>query len=627
MKKITTGHASIILGLVLSLSGCGYETTTEAIAAYKAEGKTEQIIKLLYDPMQATRIEAIEALAEIQAKEALEPLAGLFNDPDKIVVHEAIDAVVEIGGPEIEPYLLEAITLDTAPAREAGATALGSFKSPAAVDALIIALDDYKYEQIVLAAIKSLGEIGDPRAVDPLCKKLKERSYNIREACIAALYLIGDDAALRGISTRLGDVREPIREATIRALKESGAASAPFALEVLRSESHLARAGALDVLQEIDAVPDSGSDLVWYRLAELTIEKKPEVDPVKAEVFASIEDTIPGLLEALMHTTPAIREYASVALENIGEPAVEAAVALAEEKATPTGLAWFNKRSKWSGAPSWRIDLWGASVALNPKFKINQAYVDLLAKGGSTAEKVMSAQQFKPQREIIPFLLFRLEGTSSRDKDRKAKVEKCRKLAMKHLAADGYKAVFPLVAALSADDPEIATHAAIVLNTIGGERVEEIVVAEYTQQLTPVEVPVPEESAEAGETAEPEEELADAETSDEEEVVVVYTKPTEELSGTSQHNAILQFKIPALEAMRLKIRPDAVEAIHAFKEKHPGVTVISLPLGVEVDPARNMVPFRLSYYKNEKMNELKVVYRLNSAKEWVLSSPIPDELP
>ena len=76
---------------------------------------------------------------------------------------------------------------------------------------------------------------------------------------------------------------------------------------------------------------------------------------------------------------------------------------------------------------------------------------------------------------------------------------------------------------------------------MGGARVEQNIVAEYVKQLEPVEVPVPEE------TAEPEGELADAENSDAEEVVVVFTNPAVELSGTSLHNALLEFDIPALE--------------------------------------------------------------------------------
>ena len=90
---------------------------------------------------------------------------------------------------------------------------------------------------------------------------------------------------------------------------------------------------------------------------------------------------------------------------------------------------------------------------------------------------------------------------------------------------------------------------------------------------------------------------------------------------------MLEFDLPALEPLLLKIRPNEAEALRAFKVKHPGMTVISLPLNVKVDPALNAVPFRLSYYKNKQMNEIQLVYRLNRAKDWIISPPIPDELP
>jgi HEAT repeat protein len=622
MKVSTAGYASILLGLVLGLSGCGYETQSEAIAAWKQQGKTAKIIKLLYDPQQATRIEAINALAEMQAKDAIDPLGALFNDPDKIVVHEAIDGVVEIGGPEIEPYMLKAVALDTVPARISGATALGQFKSPEAVDALIIAMDDYQYEEVVLAAIQSLGQIADPRAVEALCAKLEERSYAVREACITSLYQIGNEAAMAGIATRLGDVRESIRDAAIQALQDSGEAAIPFALEALRSENHFARASALQVLNGIEAVPQSGSDLVWYRLAELTTEEKTEIDPAKAAVFAPIEDAVPELLNAVMYTSPGIREYAFIALENIGEPATESAVALAEEKATAEALAWFNNRSEWSGAPSWRIDLWAALTALNPKFRVNQVYVDLMAKNKVEAAKVMAAQQFRPTREIVPSLLFQLAGTTSEDEDKVKQTERCQTLATKFLTAAGYQAVFPLVAALNAEDADIAIHAAKILNSHDGGRVEEIVVAEYVQQMNPVVMPVVDESVEEGEAAE------EGETPDVVEVQeVVRRNPAEELSGTPLHLAMLEFDYPALAPMLAKIRPVSAEALWEFKKKYPDMVVISLPLTTSVDPALNVVPVRLSYYKNDQMNELRVVYKLNGERDWIIDPPIPDELP
>ena len=303
------------------------------------------------------------------------------------------------------------------------------------------------------------------------------------------------------------------------------------------------------MLNGVDAVPESGTDLVWYRLSELTVEEEIVIDPAKAVVFASIEDRISGLLEGVMYTTPGIREYAAIALENIGEAAAEAAVELAEENATEEGLAWFNQRSEWSGAPSWRIDLWGAAAALSPRFKINKAYIELLAKGGRPAEKIMSAEQFRPLREIIPFLLFQLAESKSSDEDKVEQAARCRMLAMKHLTDAGHQAVFPLVAALSGADREIAMYSAQVLKAIGGARVEQIVIDEYMKQLSPVEESNLNEPSIS--EREPEE---DKKTDVEEQRIIVRKNPLEELSGTPFHNAMFEFDIPALEPFLMKIR-------------------------------------------------------------------------
>lgn len=610
MKMTAVGKVLVVLGLVLGLAGCEPQDKSAAILKWQAEGKTEKIIKLLYDPVQAIRVEAIEALAGMQAKEAFAPLGELFKDPDLIVVHAAVEAVAAMGGAEAEPYLLKAIKLDTVPARITSATALGGYGSPEAVDALIGALDDYRYEDVVLAAIKSLGEVGDPKAVAPLTNKLKDRSYNVREACIAALRQIGGAEAMAGIATRLGDVKQTIRDAAVGALLDNGAASAPVVLEALRNENHLARTNAVAVLSGIDAVPEGGSDLVWYRLAELTGEKKIDVDPAKAAVFAGIEDSIPGLLEGVMHPVPEIREYAFIALENVGEPATGAAVALANEKAPATGKHWFSKRGRWSGAPSWRLDLWGAATALNPRFKVNTAYVDLLAKGGSKAEKVMTSEQFRPQRSMVPYLLLQLSDSTSTDEKKVKQAERCRTVAMQQLVAAGYRAVFPLLAALYADDVGIAKHSAQVLQTIGGDRVVQLVVDEYTRQFNPVEETEAETEAEGEETP-----------------GVEKPNPYEEFSGTSFHAAMLEFDIPALEPMRQKIRPSEAVAIKDFEEKYPGMTVIVLPLDGTQEATPSSVPIHLSYYNNGKMTDLNVEYRRNRDGSWELDPPLPAALP
>jgi HEAT repeat protein len=632
MDKKIIRRATMLIGLVLTLSGCDSRTKSEAIEEWKAEGKSGKIIKLIYDPVQADRLEAITALGDMRAKDALQPLGGLFNDPDKVVVHEAINAVVVIGGPEIEPYMLKAITLDTVPARIAGATALGEFKSPEAVDALIVALDDYQYPDIVLAAVKSLGQIADPKSVEPLCATLQGRSDNIRAACIEALQEIGTEAAIKGIATRLADVNNVIRDAAVSALQASGSIAGPYALETLRDESYHARASALSVIDAVDAVPESGSDRVWYRFAQLTTDRKTVVDPQQVDDLAAIEDCIPALVEGLSHPTPAIREYAIIALEDSGEDAVEAVVAAAEDKATEKGRNWFSGRSGWIGAPSWRIDLWAAATAINPKFNINRVQAEWLAGDRAKAAKMMVSENFRPLREYIPSLLLQLRETEAVGEEQKKPGADARTMAVKHLEESGYQSVFPLVAALNGTDEEIAIQAARILNTMNDPRVQKFVVHDYMDLFGLLDPPAEEEPDATNAVAsaeEPAEAVVDDVTgeADAEEEPVVESDSIVKFPGSPMHYAMLEFDIPELQELLVKIRPIDAQAIKALKEKHPDVTATNLPLPAEIEVPPDAVVFRLGYNNFGQKNELKVVYRRDVAGNWALARPIPDTLP
>jgi HEAT repeat protein len=611
-------YSCIFLSVILGLTaGCQFKTKSEAIQDYKAKGKTAKIIPYIHDPQQAIRLEAIEALVDLRASDAVAPFGSLFSDLDLVVVHAAVDGMAAIGGAEIEPYMLEAIKLKSVPPRITAAKELGNFKSEASVDALIIALDDYKYKDVVLAAINSLGQIGNPRAVKPLANKIQERSYDIREACIEALRTIGGTEAIRAISTRQGDVNDEIRASTVSVLIEGGEVSEPFALEELRSKNRLGRVSAIQVLQGIDRVPQAGNDLVWYHLAALTGEKDAPVDPDKAAAFDPIEGSVLALLEGLVHPEPEIRDYASIALENRGERVVSNTLAQAEATAGEKAGKWLAKRDGWQGAPSWHLDLWAATTSLNPIFNPYQLYVEELTKGRSQAEKIMKAEQFRPVREIIPYLLPQLADSKSDDEDKITQAERCRKLAVQHLVEADYHAVFPLIAALGGSDESIAVESARVLNTIGGERVEQLVVDEYFRQFDFGDDEAPKEESVAEKNA--------GETGSAAEPPVVKSYPLVQLSGTPLHLAIFEFDIPALEPLKKSIRPCEAVAMREFKMKHSDMTVISLPVGA--DPLPNAVPVHLSYYKNDQMNDLKIVYRRKKDNTWYAHTPIPDELP
>lgn len=595
MKMKTFGYWIATLMLVLSLSGC--DTKPEDIAVWKAKGNSKKLIKALGDYRDFVRVDAIKALGSLQSKEAVAPLAALFNDKNEQIVQSAVDAIAQIGGPDAEQFLLRAMQLDSVPACAAAAAALGSFPSDASIDALAASLDKFRYKQIAMAAIESLGRIGNPRAVEPLCATLKERSIDIRLACISSLQMIGGDAAIKGIIQALDDHREQVRDGAVEALRKCSPASVPFVLETLRDKQNFARASAVAVLKLVDAVPESGSDLVWYRLSELTADNDQSIDPAKAGQLASIRDSIPALLEGVMHASPEIREYAFLGLENIGQAAVEPAVAKAEAAATTEALEWFNQRSSWCGAPSWQLDLWGAVTALNPEFLLNAPLVAELKGSKAKALHAMNWEFFRPARELIPSLLILCrepvaeeapkEDVPSKKKVAPVKTESCRIVAARHLAAAGYRAVYPLMAALTDAHPEVAKQAAEILIQNRNARVEQLLRDEFIRRM------------DAG----------------------------MEIAGTPYHNAIVELDLPGIEPWMKKVRPNEAQVLQAFRKKFPGVAVESVPRQAEVDPALNMEPFLLRYEKNGTTDQLQLVYRLDAENNWVPDSPLPDVLP
>jgi HEAT repeat protein len=584
MKRKSTIHAAIVAILMLGLAGC--ETKPEEIEKWKAQGNTGKLIEAINDPRQSIRIGAIEALAELKPQEAVEPLGRLFTDPDLVILHKAIEAVAQFGGSSIEPYMLEALNFPTVEARTTAATALGIDSSAAAVEPLIAALTD-EYEAVAVAAAISLGQIADPRAIEPLAAKIEVHSYTISMVCVVSLSQIGGKAGAAGLAPAMGNMSEKIRMTVVEGLVGIGTESVPYALEGLRSADKLTRPSAVAVLKGIGAVPAAGSDLVWFTLAGIPANPKVKVDFSIVESLAAIKDGTAGLLEAVAHSDNEIREYAFHALDAIGEPAAGAAVAAAEQNSSPAGQVWFEDRSAWKGAPSWRLDLWGAAVALSPKFSLNLTKTTALEGLDADARTLMGSPRFQPAAEYIPLLIAQCTTPSEMgNKSRKKNVVQNKVLAQKKLSLIGSKAVSPLIAALEDDDLSVASSCATILFEIDRERARQAIVEAFSRKV-------------------------DA---------------SMELAGSEFFGIVMELNEPSLEPALLKIRPNLARAIQVVKREFPGVSITGLPLRFEVDPSLQAEPFRLIYELNGKRNELKVVFRPNKNGEWVPAPPLPDTL-
>jgi hypothetical protein len=285
-------------------------------------------------------------------------------------------------------------------------------------------------------------------------------------------------------------------------------------------------------------------------------------------------DAATPLLEATAHNDPEIRDYAVIALESIGEPCASKAASLALARAKPDAKAWFRGRSEWSGAPSWRIDLWGAVAALNPQFEQDAGQAAVLKAGGSRAAALLTRPELKATRPNIPLLINLLADNA------------CAFSAEKKLTAAGFRAAFPLIAAIADDDTALSEGAAAILAPQADQRAFGPLTETLQRRIN------------AG----------------------------EQLSRSSIYTALITLNRLEADPLLLKVRPNAARVIQVFERQYEGVRVIAAnSLDPYIDNEAPIV-FHLAYEQNGAQGKLDVTFKKDARGDWHPSPALPCKL-
>jgi len=335
MKRRALVYSVLSVMLIMGLTGCS--RTTDDVAKWKAKGNIEKLVKALEDVKPEVRQAAAEALGALKAEPAVDPLAGLFDDSEAPVVLSAVTAMVSIGTESAATHLILALKLENADARAIAAGGLGELKAVKAVGELIAVLDDEE-DSVACIAATALGQISEESASADLARTLKSSSKNLRLASAEALGSTGGNDAAKGLIGALADKDTKVRSAAINSLSTLGTVSTPFVLNALKNDHLHIRSGAIAVLKKQNALPTKGADLIWLNLAQVSVDKKKEINPTVVRKLASMgSDAVETLLEAVAHPVADIREHAFLALETIGETCTTEAVEAATTGANSVG--------------------------------------------------------------------------------------------------------------------------------------------------------------------------------------------------------------------------------------------------------------------------------------------------
>ncbi|MGA3066648.1 MAG: HEAT repeat domain-containing protein [Tepidisphaeraceae bacterium] len=137
--------------------------------------------------------------------------------------------------------MLEELKSSDSVRRAAAAAALGRTADNAAVPGLIAALDDSDAD-VARQAAKSLGSLGNAAAVDPLVAVVNNREGYFHSAVrIAAIHSLGELRDLRAVVPLLNAIRDPLADASAEAIRALSLLpdprGVPALLEVVRNEN------------------------------------------------------------------------------------------------------------------------------------------------------------------------------------------------------------------------------------------------------------------------------------------------------------------------------------------------------------------------------------------------------
>jgi hypothetical protein len=193
-------------------------------------------------------------------------LAALKAWADRGNVEMVLLALDKLGSEFMEDHCLDAIirmnddgAFEEMHARaqkrdQPGIEALGKMAAEGAVDTLVDYVDEDSNPQLQKVTFKTLGEIGDPEAVQPLANKLVADNDEIRARAARALGLIGDTRAVEPLGETLAtDEIDTVRAGAAWALRQIGThAALATASEAVDDGSYIVEAEAERAAEALD---------------------------------------------------------------------------------------------------------------------------------------------------------------------------------------------------------------------------------------------------------------------------------------------------------------------------------------------------------------------------------------
>jgi HEAT repeat protein len=227
------------------------------------------------------RRSALRTLAQINHPAAYAAIVSAVQHPMRDVRVDAgfmLAKQTQYKDPAAVPGLLDALGDDDPRIRTAAVKALGEIGDPAAVPQLLHIMNTERDGDIRWLATGALGKIG-AAAVPGLLNMLRDEDWKVRRSAADALWAMREPSAVPGLLAALLDRNDVVRQAVAGALDAMGEGAVAPLIEALSSrDPHINRA-AVDCLNKIGTPEALAAVREWMMKTTAKLDEKRGYPP------------------------------------------------------------------------------------------------------------------------------------------------------------------------------------------------------------------------------------------------------------------------------------------------------------------------------------------------------------
>jgi len=202
------------------------------------------------------RVQAAKDLGETSNKSAVSSLVSALDDSSSFVITEAMNALVNIGDSRSTEYIAKKMSDKSEFIRRDAALTLGKMNAAESVDEMIQQLQVETSDNVKLAIVWALGELGNDKAIDIIKEFLWVENHSMRRIAADSLELLGDKKWRNSIEGKADDF--------LSILEDQSENSFPILARALNFEDPLIRKNVLASLLKLKN--NKTKDVLWKKL-------------------------------------------------------------------------------------------------------------------------------------------------------------------------------------------------------------------------------------------------------------------------------------------------------------------------------------------------------------------------